>query len=94
MDRASLEKLLTPITAASDPTSYSIRVAVLPEGVRPGPADWHPGEWVTRAGVPYAVVLVGPGSDVVLEPGVYRTWTEIAAAPEKPIIVSGRFSIT
>lgn len=94
MDRASLEKLLTPITASSDPTSYGIRVAVLPDGVRPGPGDWHPAEWLTHAGIPHAVVLVGPGSAIELEPGLYRTWIEITAPPEKPVVVSERFSIT
>lgn len=94
MDRASLEKLSTPITASSDPTSYPVRVAVLPDGVRPGSSDWHPAEWVTRAGIPHAVILVGPGGVVELEPGLYRTWTEISAPPEKPVVVSARFSIT
>lgn len=94
MDRSSLEELLTPITASGDPTAYVIRVAVLPDGVRPGPTDWHSATWLTIAGIPHAVLLVGPGSGIELEPGYYRTWTEITAPPEKPIVVSERFSIT
>lgn len=94
MDRASLEKLSTPITADGDPTSYAIRVAVLPDGARPASGDWHVAEWVTRGGVPHASILVGPTSGIDLEPGTYRTWVEITAPPEKPVVRSERFTIT
>lgn len=94
MDRASLEMLSTPISSGSDPTSYAIRVAVKPDGVRPALGDWHTAEWIMHGGVPHAVVLVGPGSDIELEPGLYRTWVEISATPEKPIVVSEHFAIT
>ena len=94
MDRSSLQELLTPITARSDPTSYSVRVAVLPDGQRPEDADWHTAEWHTIDGVPHAGLLVGPGGAIQLSPGVYRTWIEIAASPEKPVVASPRFNIT
>lgn len=94
MDRDSLEKLLTPIAASSDPTSYSVRVAVLPEGERPEEADWHAATWLTVDGIPHVALLVGPGGAVDLPPGVYRTWTEITAPPEKPVLTSPRFQIT
>ncbi|MFI5985056.1 hypothetical protein ACIBEA_29845 [Streptomyces sp. NPDC051555] len=94
MDRSSLEELLTPITASADPTSYGVRVAVLPDGVRPQAADWHPATWVTIGGAPHTAILVGPGGVVELEPGPHRTWTEITAPPEKPVVVSEPFSIT
>lgn len=94
MDRSSLEQLLTPITTAGDPTSFSVRVAVLPDGVRPEVADWHAADWVTVNGTPHASLLVGPGGAVQLSPGVYRTWVEITAPPEKPVVSSPRFYIT
>lgn len=93
MDRDSLEQLLTPITADGDPTSYPVRVAVLPDGVRPEPDDWHTAAWVTEGGVHYASLLVGPGGAVEPDPGAYRTWTEITAPPEKPVLMSPRFWI-
>lgn len=94
MDRDSLEKLLTPITASGDPSSYAVRVAVLPDGVRPEADDWHTASWLTVDGVHHAVLLVGPSGVLELDPGVYRTWTEITAPPEKPVIPSARFQIT
>ncbi|MEV4424054.1 hypothetical protein AB0K23_01495 [Streptomyces sp. NPDC049602] len=94
MDRSSLEELLTPIVSASDPTAYSVRVAVLPDGDRPDPTDWHVAAWRTIDGTPHASLLVGPGGAVQLGPGVYRTWIEITAPPEKPIVSSPRFTIT
>jgi len=94
VDRSSLEELLTPITTSSDPTSYSVRVAVLPDGDRPEAGDWHAAEWRTVDGTPHASLLVGPGGAVQLDPGVYRTWIEITAPPEKPVIRSARFQIT
>ncbi|KAA6216401.1 hypothetical protein [Streptomyces filamentosus] len=93
MDRSSLQELLTPITARTDPTAYSVRVAVLPDGARPETGDWHTAEWHTIDGLPYAGILVGPGGAVQLQPGFYRTWVEITAPPEKPVVTSPRFRI-
>ncbi|MEE1813543.1 hypothetical protein PUR59_00560 [Streptomyces sp. SP18ES09] len=93
MDRSSLEELLTPIASASDPTAYSVRVAVLPDSERPGAGDWHVAEWRTIGGVPHATLLVGPGGVVELAPGAYRAWVEITAPPEKPVVASPRFHI-
>ncbi|APE21396.1 MULTISPECIES: hypothetical protein [Streptomyces] len=93
MDRSSLEELLTPINSASDPTSYSVRVAVLLDGERPEASDWHVAEWRTVDGVHHAALLVGPGGAVELGPGAYRVWAEITAPPEKPVVASPRFSI-
>lgn len=95
MDRSSLEELMTPISAGNgDPSDYPVRVALLADGVRPTAGDWHAATWTTTEGVHYAVLLVGPGGAVTPTPGVYRTWTEITAAPEKPVVVSARFQIT
>ncbi|MFD0074270.1 hypothetical protein ACFVIY_17735 [Streptomyces sp. NPDC127166] len=94
MDHSSLQELLTPITARTDPTPYSIRVAVLPDGQRPEPGDWHNAEWLTLYGTPYASLLVGPGGAVQLAAGAYRAWVEITAPPEKPVVVSPPFQIT
>ncbi|MFB7605277.1 hypothetical protein [Streptomyces gardneri] len=94
MDRSSLEQLLTPIAASSDPTGLAVRVAVLPDGQRPEASDWHTAEWVTIDGIPHASVLIGPGGAIQLTPGVYRAWVEITAPPEKPVAASPRFQIT
>ncbi|MFJ6579258.1 hypothetical protein ACIQMY_25265 [Streptomyces sp. NPDC091368] len=93
MDRSSLEALLTPIVTADDPTGFAVRVAVLPDGDRPAPGDWHEAEWVTIGGTPYASLLVGPGGVVQLGPGAYRAWVEITAPPEKPVARSPRFYV-
>lgn len=94
MDHSSLQELLTPITARTDPTSYSVRVAVLPDGQRPEAGDWHDAEWLTLYGTPYASLLVGPGGAVELASGAYRAWVEITAPPEKPVVVSPPFQVT
>lgn len=94
MDRSSLEELLTPIAASSDPTDYTVRVALMADGERPEASDWHSASWRTVDGIVHAVLLVGPGGVVEPEPGLYRTWTEITAPPEKPVVVSARFQIT
>jgi len=94
VDRSSLEELLTPITSADDPTAYSVRVAVLPDGDRPQAGDWHDAEWVTIDGTPHARLLVGPGGAVQLNAGAHRAWVEITAPPEKPVVVSGPFQVT
>jgi hypothetical protein len=94
VDRSSLEELLTPIVSASDPTAYSVRVAVLPDGERPGAGDWHDAGWKTVDGIPHATLLVGPGGVVELRLGAYRVWVEITAPPEKPVVASPRFQVT
>ncbi|MGW6946173.1 hypothetical protein ACWGHD_04520 [Streptomyces xanthophaeus] len=94
VDRSSLEEILTPITASSDPSGYAVRVAVLPDGERPEAGDWHTASWRTIGGIHYATLLVGPGGAVEPGPGTYRTWTEITAPPEKPVVASPRFQIT
>ncbi|WP_435610050.1 hypothetical protein [Streptomyces sp. C10-9-1] len=95
MDRDSLEEVLTPITAAvGDPTDFDVRVALVAVGARPTEDDWHPASWTTQDGIPHSVLLVGPGGTVDPGPGTYRTWTEITAAPEKPVLLGGRLHIT
>ncbi|WP_328941535.1 hypothetical protein OG259_07630 [Streptomyces sp. NBC_00250] len=94
MDHSSLQELLTPVTARTDPTGYTVRVAVIPDGQRPESGDWQEAEWVTIGGLPYASLLVGPGGAVQVSRGPYRTWVEITAPPEKPVVASPTFHVT
>jgi hypothetical protein len=93
VDHSSLQELLTPVTARTDPTGYAVRIAVVPDGQRPEVDDWHDAEWTTINGTPHASLLIGPGGHVQLAPGVYRAWIEITAPPEKPVVASPRFNI-
>jgi len=93
VDHSSLQELLTPVMARTDPTGYAVRVAVIPDGQRPGPDDWHDGEWVTLYDTPYASLLVGPGGAVELASGAYRAWVEITAPPEKPVVTTPPFNV-
>jgi hypothetical protein len=94
VDHSSLQELFTPVTARTDPTDYDVRVAVIPDGMRPEPDDWHDAEWVTIGGTPHASLLVGPSGAVQVSRGLYRAWVEITAPPEKPVVVSPPFQIT
>jgi hypothetical protein len=94
MDRSSLQELLTPVTTTTDPTVYSVRVAVILDGQRPEESDWHTAEWTTYGGAPHASLLVGPGGAVQLNADAYRAWVEITAPPEKPVVFSPLFHVT
>ncbi|MFJ6073690.1 hypothetical protein ACIQFU_23085 [Streptomyces sp. NPDC093065] len=95
MERESLEYLKTPVGVdGTDPTGYAVHVALLEDGLRPGPGDWHPAAWETGPDGPLAVLLVGPGGVLDPGPGTYRTWIKITATPEVPVVKSPRFQIT
>ncbi|MCM8548903.1 hypothetical protein [Streptomyces sp. STCH 565 A] len=95
MERESLEYLKTPLTVVGDdPTGYAVHVALLEDGARPEPDDWHPAAWEATPTGPAAVLLVGPGAVVDPGPGTYRTWVKVVATPEVPIVKSPRFQIT
>ncbi|MFB7672929.1 hypothetical protein ACFC26_16125 [Kitasatospora purpeofusca] len=95
MDRASTEYLQIPVTAATDPTSYPVRIALIPSTTRPADADWHPATWTTIDDIPHAQLLVGPdGGVLTLAVGRWRPWLDIEAGTEHPIIRAPAFDIT
>lgn len=95
MDRGSTEYIQVPITSDASPTTYTVRMAVLPVGQRPVDADWHTATWITIGGVPHAQLLVGPdGGALTLGAGPYVPWVAIDANPEHPIVDGPSLTIT
>lgn len=85
----SLQYVTMPITAAEDPTSLLVSMAVMPRGVEPEAGDFKTASWAE--GAPYRCqVLIGPGSPGVgeLDEGTYRLWAKVTAIPEIPVMAS------
>ena len=80
--RESVE-LVGPITVTDDGTPVTdFDVAVLGQGFRPEDTDWATPDLVGSD----QFVLVGPGTDRPLVPGVYRLWVRYTANPETPVL--------
>jgi hypothetical protein len=82
-----------PITVAADGTPViGWTYALVPEGETPATVD-------EIAGVPSALegglgVLVGPGTDHVLDPGTHVLWVRYVDEPEAPVLADvGRVTI-
>lgn len=90
----SLQYVTMPITAASDPTSLLVSMAVMPRGEEPEAGDFKTASWA--AGQPYRCqVLIGPGSPGVgvLVEGTYRLWAKITATPEIPVLAATNYLV-
>jgi hypothetical protein len=95
MDRDGTELLQLPVYADTDPSSYPVRIAILPPGERPTTGDWHTAAWATVNGIPHAQLLIGPdGGAITLGPGTWTPWIDITATPEHPHLEGVAFSIT
>jgi hypothetical protein len=86
MDRDSTQYAQIPVHTDTDPTGHPVRVALLPAGQHPTPADWHPATWTTIGGVPHAQLLIGPaGGALTLTPGTWQPWLDIGTGqPHRP----------
>lgn len=87
-------RLSTPDGHVLDPSADPVAFALLPEGVKPGPADWHPGVWEpTGPGSWAAKILIGPGG-VALPVGEYVAWCKVTDNPTVPVAKVGFLTIT
>lgn len=74
-----------------NPTSYTVTVAIRPEGMRPASGDFKAAVWFTGTdGTYWAQLNVGPGSTVgTLSAGQrYKAHAKVAAGTETPIVTS------
>jgi hypothetical protein len=91
VDRDSVQLLAVRVdyvnedTGATDPTAYTVTVAVVPTGVRPVSGDFKSAEWADRSTDGYkAKLLVGASSSVGALTGgsSYDVYVKVAASPE------------
>lgn len=79
----SVEYVKVPIDGPSNMTSFTVQMAVIPDGQDPSGGDWQSAQWIGTD----AAVLVGPATALALTKGVnYGIWVKIAAAPEVPVL--------
>jgi hypothetical protein len=79
----SKEYLHIPVDDGAADISAEIAVVA---GGEPAEADWLPATW---DGDGSYKVLIGPGTALMLTPGVYTAWVRIDAPPEEPVRRSG-----
>ena len=90
VDRDSVQSVLMRIdyvnedTGATDPTGFTVTMAVVATGVRPTADSFKAATWATRTVGGYkAKVLVGTGTSVgALTAGTYDVYAKVAASPE------------
>ena len=83
-----------PVTATGtngqpiNPSTDSVQMAFVPQGVNPGSGDWHAGSWAATANGGYeAQCLVGPANGGTTPGiGVFQIWVKITDSPEVPVI--------
>lgn len=81
------------VTAATDPTSLPVSMAVMPHDEEPEAGDFRTAAWLTEDGKHYATALIGdPLTGIgVLTEGIYRSWVKVTATPEVPVLPSTNF---
>jgi len=84
--QSSKQYVYAPVTAASDPSSLPVSIAIVAVGVEPQAADFKTADW--EPGTAKARILVGPGSPVIgeLAPGNYTVWVKVDGAVEDPVM--------
>lgn len=87
----SVEYLLAEVTSPSEiEITWPVALAVIPTSQKkPLPADWHTAEWQGQA----ARMLIGPGTSLELDCGVYEVWVKVSAAPEDAVRRAGSLEI-
>lgn len=82
--RKSKPYIYAAVTAASDPTSKPVTMAIKVRGTEPLDADFKPADW--DPATKQARILIGPGSPDIgeLAPGFYNVWTKVDDNPEDP----------
>lgn len=83
------------VTAAEDPTTLPVSMAVMPYDQEPAAGDFKTAVWLTEDGKHYAAVLLGdPLTGIgVLAEGIYRSWVKVTATPEIPVLESTNYLV-
>lgn len=83
------------VTAAEDPTSLPVSMAVMPYGEEPAAGDFKTAAWITENGRHHAVVLIGQvGTGIgVLTEGIYKSWVKVTDTPEIPVLESPNYLV-
>lgn len=83
------------VSAADDPTSLPVSMAVMPHGEEPEAGDFRTAVWLTEDGKHFAAVLVGdPSSGIgVLTEGIYKSWVKVTDIPEVPVLESTNYLV-
>lgn len=89
MPASSKEELRVPY-ARVEATAFPVQIAIVLEGGgEPADDAYHDAVWVGQD----AVLVIGAGSDVELEPGLYAVWTRITTATQRPVRRSGQLTV-
>lgn len=80
-----------PITVTVDGavTTTNIKIAILPNGIRPTAPDWKTPDVDPDPPATAPGAMVGPGTTFVLAHGLYGIWVQITDTPEIPVIEPG-----
>lgn len=87
-------RISNPLDTTFNPTSDTVQMAFLAEGVDPAPSDWQDATWTTVRGSYYANCLVGPGGTIQLAAGTYVVWVMVTDNPETPVLRASRLIVT
>lgn len=73
------------ITADVELDTQPVYLAFMSENTKPTDDDLHEATWQGDPGTSrVAAVMVGPGTDIQLEPGGYTVWYKVTDNPEEP----------
>jgi hypothetical protein len=87
----SVEYVKVPVDGPANMTTFTVQMAILPDGQDPAGGDWQSAQWIGTD----AAVLVGPATGLALTKGVrYGIWVKITAAPEIPVLGPSLLQIT
>lgn len=83
------------VTAAENPTSLPVSIAVKLYGIEPEAADFKTAAWITEAGKYYATILIGQaGTGIgVLTEDIYKSWVKVTDTPEIPVLESTNYLV-
>jgi hypothetical protein len=69
----------------SDPTTDTVAMAFVADGVTPSVGDFKSSSWQTINGKYFARCLIGPTGVVQLTAGLYVVWVKVTDSPEVPV---------
>jgi hypothetical protein len=88
MPATSKEPISVPHSA--DAVVWPVEIAIVLEELgEPADDDWTPADWDGND----AVLLIGAGTSMELEPGEYVVWSRITTATQQPVRRSGTLTV-
>lgn len=83
------------VTAADNPTSLPVSMAVKPYGEEPVAGDFKTASWLLEGGRYYATVLIGQSGSGIgpLPEGIYKSWVKVTDTPEIPVLESVNYLV-